>query len=138
MREKKRVDDEWKRRAAEEKAKIAGQFSPPSRSEPEASGLGESGSSGGDPGDATAEGSTDPNFVRLISTLGGQAMMALGMAEDPQSGEPFAITNAPFAGATSLKEKYILQMQNACMVSIVRERACGALHRHDICKHAII
>jgi len=89
VREKKRVDDEWKRRAAEEKAKIAGQFSPPSRSEPEASGLGESGSSGGDPGDATAEGSTDPNFVRLISTLGGQAMMALGMAEDPQSGERF-------------------------------------------------
>jgi len=89
VREKKRVDDDWKRRAAEEKAKIAGQFSPPTRSEPEASMAGEPESTGGDPGDPSSEVSTDPNFVRLISTLGGQAMMALGMAEDPHSGERF-------------------------------------------------
>ena len=97
MREKKRVDDDWKKRAAEEKAKIAGQLdggrsAPPPAADPVAGVPLE-----GDDAAAAPEGAappppgveTDPVFVQLLSSLGGQAMMALGMAEDPHTGERF-------------------------------------------------
>ncbi len=106
MREKKRVDDDWKRRAAEEKAKIASQLDP-GAGPAGAQGSSAQGSSvegasvegarvaGDSAGDANAPPAsaggvpTDPIFIRLISTLGGQAMMALGLAEDPHTGERF-------------------------------------------------
>ncbi len=94
MREKKRIDDDWKKRASEEKAKIASQLEGAPQPRGGAPATGES-SPPGDPAvgaDRPGGGSgapTDPIFVRLVSTLGGQAMMALGLAEDPQTGERF-------------------------------------------------
>lgn len=96
MREKKRVDDDWKKRAAEEKAKIAGQLdggrsAPPPAADP-AAGVplereGDPAPEGAAPPPPGVE--TDPIFVQLLSSIGGQAMMALGMAEDPHTGERF-------------------------------------------------
>ena len=75
MAEKKRIDDDWKKRAAEEKAR------------PASAGGGEGVAAQG--GGGAGEVETDQVFVRLVSTLGGQAMMALGLAEDPHTGQRF-------------------------------------------------
>jgi hypothetical protein len=94
----KRIDSDWKRRAAEEKEKIAqmlgggapaggaakgaARATPGAASAVDAAGPAPAGAN-------SSDARTDPVFVRLISTLGGQAMMALGLAEDPHTGERF-------------------------------------------------
>ena len=127
MREKKRVDDDWKRRAAEEKAKIASQLGGhrppidplgvaeptpghdpagapatdptagasadsdpgPAPSDPTAGSPAPAGSSSSAAPGGPSRRETDPVFVRLISTLGGQSMLALGLTEDPHTGQRF-------------------------------------------------
>lgn len=98
MPDDKRIDSDWKRRAAEEKEKIAQQLGggaptgaagrPAPRAGPGAGSAGD-GAAGAETPPAAAAARTDPVFVRLVSTLGGQAMMALGLAEDPHTGERF-------------------------------------------------
>jgi len=102
----KRIDSDWKRRAAEEKEKIAQLLGgaapaaqPPAPAAPASKGATRSAPSAGSAasgapsappaGPAASAAKTDPIFVRLVSTLGGQAMMALGLAEDPHTGERF-------------------------------------------------
>lgn len=95
----KRIDDDWKRRAAEEKEKIASQLGGGAPAAPRAGARAAGGGAAAGGSAAAAAGApagadpaapaTDPVFVRLVSTLGGQAMMALGLAEDPHTGERF-------------------------------------------------
>lgn len=83
VRERKRIDDDWKKRAAEEKAKLAG--NPAGEAGADAG----AGAGGAPAAGASGTHETDQVFVRLVSTLGGQAMMALGMAEDPHTGQRY-------------------------------------------------
>ena len=71
MTEDKRIDDDWKRRASEEKAKIAAELV----NEPSA--------------EAAEGGSTDPDplFPALIQQIAYPALMALGQIPDPRTGE---------------------------------------------------
>ena len=71
MTEDKRIDDDWKRRASEEKAKIAAELGvEPSESAP----------SGG-----AVE--SDPLFPAVIQQIAYPALMALGQIPDPRTGE---------------------------------------------------
>ena len=96
MREKKRVDEEWKRRAEEEKAKIAAASEPPAAA-PVDPARGEA--AGDAPADATAADADsaeaappprgqDQKFMMLLSQLGSQAMAGLGQIPDPRTGQP--------------------------------------------------
>ena len=67
----KRIDDDWKRRASEEKAKIAAEL--------------------GKEGSAESEGdgsnTSDPLFPAVIQQIAYPALMALGQIPDPRTGE---------------------------------------------------
>ncbi|MEC9476184.1 MAG: DUF1844 domain-containing protein [Planctomycetota bacterium] len=71
MTDDKRIDDDWKRRASEEKAKIAAEFDDtPSETEP---------------GGGSVE--PDPLFPAVIQQIAYPALMALGQIPDPRTGE---------------------------------------------------
>ncbi len=81
MVEDKRIDDDWKRRASEEKAKIAAQLDvDPVAATPE--GGGEAAPAAGMP---PAE--PDALFPSLVQQLAYPALMALGQIPDPRTGE---------------------------------------------------
>lgn len=71
MTEDKRIDDDWKRRASEEKAKIAAELDVnPS-----------------EPAEGGAAVESDPLFPALVQQIAYPALMALGQIPDPRSGE---------------------------------------------------
>ncbi|MFQ5653958.1 MAG: DUF1844 domain-containing protein [Planctomycetota bacterium] len=80
---KKRVDEDWKRRAEEEKAKVAGSI--PGRGETPPGGA--SGAARGEARGASGGARPDISFVSLVSQLAAQAMAGLGQLEDPRTGE---------------------------------------------------
>lgn len=82
--EKKRIDEEWKLRAEEEKRKIEDAMGPP-RPEP-TPGAADAPGGEAEPGSAS-EG--HPKFLNLISQLGAQAMASLGQMEDPHTGQRY-------------------------------------------------
>ena len=71
----KRVDDDWKKRAQDEKAKIAQEL--------EVSPDSEAGMAAGDGSSPEA----DPMFPALVQQIAYPALMALGQIPDPRSGE---------------------------------------------------
>ena len=71
--ENKRIDDDWKRRAVEEKQKIASQMG----------GILEESSEGGEKKAIES----DPRFPGLIQQIAYPALMALGQIPDPRTGE---------------------------------------------------
>lgn len=71
--ENKRIDDDWKRRALEEKQKIASQMG----------GILEESSEGGEKKAIES----DPRFPALIQQIAYPALMALGQIPDPRTGE---------------------------------------------------
>jgi hypothetical protein len=72
----KRIDDDWKRRASEEKAKIAAQLDVGPAS---TASVGEAGE--------VAPVEPDPLFPSLVQQLAYPALMALGQIPDPRTGE---------------------------------------------------
>lgn len=71
MTDDKRIDDDWKRRASEEKAKIAAELGV----EPTEAGQG------------TGSVDPDPLFPVVIQQIAYPALMALGQIPDPRTGE---------------------------------------------------
>ena len=69
----KRIDDDWKRRAQEEKQKIASQMG----------GILEE---SGEPGESKSV-ESDPRFPALVQQIAYPALMALGQIPDPRTGE---------------------------------------------------
>jgi len=69
----KRIDDDWKRRAQEEKQKLASQMG----------GIVEE---TGDPGESSVA-KSDPRFPSLVQQIAYPALMALGQIPDPRTGE---------------------------------------------------
>lgn len=72
--ENKRIDDDWKRRALEEKQKIASQMG----------GILEDSAEGGE---SQAAVESDPRFPALVQQIAYPALMALGQIPDPRTGE---------------------------------------------------
>ena len=120
VREKKRIDDDWKRRAAEEKAKIASQLEPsrPPAAAPRGAETGDAPSPepAEDPA-PTEAGEPDPTLLRLISTIGGQAMLALGMTEDPHTGQRYLDLD--------------LARETVDMLGVIEERTRGNLSAEE-------
>jgi len=80
----KRVDEDWKRRAQQEKELDAAKFTPAPAAPPAAAGA-----PGAVPAPAKAgvkEGPPNPHFAGLIESLATQALMFMGAVRDPMTG----------------------------------------------------
>lgn len=80
--EKKRVDDDWKRRAEEEKRKIAASMQP----EPESDADGDVVAAADDGPTEGVSGPMRVNFLDFVKPLAMQAMSGLGQLPDPRTG----------------------------------------------------
>jgi len=89
--DEKRVDEDWKKRAEEEKEKLLEESRKAQAGAPAATDGASAGEPGGsiEEGDPAAPGETvaDPRFRNLIYNLAAQAMMGMGQAEDPHTGQ---------------------------------------------------
>ena len=90
----KRVDEDWKKQAREEREKIAGEVRP--KQEEAAAGGG------------AAAGTTDPKFLELIQALATEALMFLGAIAHPQTGQAVF---APDQAKRSIDYLHILEQK---------------------------
>ncbi len=81
MSAEKRVDEDWKKRAQQEKELDAQKFAPP----PAAAAPGASPAAGAAPAGPKA-GPPNPHFAGLIESLATQALMFMGAMRDPMTG----------------------------------------------------
>ena len=81
MSSEKRVDEDWKRRAQQEKELDAAKFTPAP-----ASGAPDSPAAAPSPKSGTKEGPPNPHFAGLVESLATQALMFMGAMRDPMTG----------------------------------------------------
>ncbi|HXX94021.1 MAG TPA: DUF1844 domain-containing protein [Planctomycetota bacterium] len=85
----KRVDEDWKRRAQQEKELDAAKFTPaPPAAAGAAPGAGGAapGAAGAPPKSGLREGPPNPHFAGLVESLASQALMFMGAMRDPMTG----------------------------------------------------
>ena len=84
MSAEKRVDEDWKKRAQQEKELDAQKFSPPPPAA--APGAAPAAAAGAAPAAGPKAGPPNPHFAGLIESLATQALMFMGAMRDPMTG----------------------------------------------------